>query len=140
MEEYPQEVVMKEFRVTLGNRPGELARVAESLARKGVSIKSVAASASGGQVLLHLIGHDVEATRSALQEMRAQFAEQEVIVLLLEDKAGELARIANKLALANVNLDAVYLVGRVDDIVEVAIAADDFKKAKKVLEGETTSS
>jgi hypothetical protein len=125
---------MKEFRVTLGNRPGELARVAESLARKSVNIKSVAASALSGQVVLHLIGHDVEATRSALDEMRAKYTEQEVVILLLEDRAGELARIANQIAGAGLNLDAIYLTGKADNLVELAIACDDVKKAKKILE------
>lgn len=125
---------MKEFRITLGNRPGELARVAESLARKSVNIKSVAASAAGGQVILHLIGHDVEATRSALEEMRAKYVEQEVLILLLEDRAGELGRIANQLASHGLNLDAIYLTGKADNLVELAVACDDVKKAKKVLE------
>ena len=53
---------MKEFRITIGNRPGELARLAESLARHGVNIKAVTATATGAQVTLHLIGHDVEVT------------------------------------------------------------------------------
>jgi hypothetical protein len=129
-----KEVAMKEFRVTLGNRPGELGRLAESLARKGVSIKAVSASANGGQTTLHVIGHDIEATRAGLEDMRAKFTEQEVISLLLEDKAGELARIANQLAGAAINIDAIYLTGKAEDLVELAIAVDDVKKAKKVLE------
>jgi hypothetical protein len=124
---------VKEFRITVGNRPGELARVAEGLARKGVSIKAVAATASGGQVTVHLIGHDVEATRAGLQDTRAQFTEQEIITLLLEDKAGELARIANQLSAAGVNVNAIYLTGKADDLVELALAVDDLKKAKKTL-------
>jgi hypothetical protein len=125
---------MKEFRVTLGNRPGELGRLAESLARKGVSIKAVSASANGGQTMLHVIGHDIEATRAGLEEMRARYTEQEVISILVEDKAGELARIANQLAAGGVNIDAIYLTGKAEDLVELAVAVDDIKKAKKVLD------
>ena len=124
---------MKEFRVILTNRPGELSRLAENLSRRSVNIKALAAIASGGQVTLHLIGHDLEATRAGLQDMRAQFTEQEVISLLLEDKAGELARIANQLGSAGINLDAIYLTGKADELVELAVAVDDVKKAKKVL-------
>ena len=124
---------MKDFRVTMGNRPGELARVASALSRQGVSIKALAASAGGNQVSLHLVGHDVEATRSALEAAGIQFQESEVLLLLLEDKAGEIARIANQLADAGVNLTAIYLAGRADDLVEVVVAVDDIKKAKKVL-------
>jgi hypothetical protein len=124
---------MKEFRVTMGNRPGELARVASALSRQGLSIKALAASAAGNQVSLHLVGHDVEATRSGLDAANIQYQESEVLLLLLEDKAGEIARIANQLADAGVNLTAIYLAGRADDLVEVVVAVDDIKKAKKVL-------
>jgi hypothetical protein len=124
---------MKEFRIIIGNRPGELARLAESLARHGVNIKAVTATATGAQVTMHLIGHDVEATRSGLEAIRAQFTEQEVIPLLLEDKAGEIARIANTLANAGINIDAIYLTGKADDLVELALSVDDVKRAKKFL-------
>ncbi len=129
---------MREFRVTMTNRPGELARVATSLSRQGVSIKALAASADGGHVTLHLIGHDVEATRNALTSGSFQFEEQEVVVVLLEDKAGEIARIAAQLGDAGINLNAVYLAGRADDMVEVVFAPDDVKKAKKVLGDEVS--
>lgn len=124
---------MKEFRITLGNRPGELARVAENLSRAGVNIKAVSTTAEGNQVTVHLIGHDVEATRAALTEMRAEFTEQEIINLLLEDRAGELARVANQLGDAGVNIDAIYLTGKADDLIELAVAVDNIKKAKSVL-------
>ena len=125
---------MKEFRVVIGNRPGELARVAENLAREGVNIKAVSATSGGNQVILHLIGHDVHATRSALQEMRAHFKEQEVVSLLIEDHAGELAKVANRISDAGLNMDAIYITGKADDLIELAVAVDDVKKAKKVLD------
>lgn len=128
---------MKEFRVTVSNRPGELARVATSLARHGVSIKAVAASAHSNQVVLHVVGHETESTREGFQSAGIPFEEREVIELLLEDKAGELARVASQLAEANVNLDAIYLSGRADDLVQVILSVDDVKKAKKLL-GDST--
>ena len=125
---------MKEFRITMGNRPGELARVAENLSRQGVNIKALSVTAGANQVTCHLIGHDVDATRTALQEVRAQFLEQEVIELLLEDSAGALARVAEQLAEAGINVDAIYLTGKVEDLIELALAVDDVKKAKKILD------
>lgn len=124
---------MKEFRITMTNRPGELARVAGALARQEVSIKALAATASANQVVLHLVGHDVEATRNGLKSASIPFQEQEVLVALLEDKAGEIARVSSQLADAGVNLSAIYLAGRADDLVEVVLAVDDVKKARKIL-------
>jgi hypothetical protein len=125
---------MMDFAITLSHRAGELARVAGSLSRLNVNIQSVAGLTVGNQVLLRLIADDADAARTALHESNIQFEEHEVIKVLVENKAGELAEIANKLAKQGVNLNAIYLTGIVDDMVELAIIADDPKKARKLLE------
>ena len=125
---------MRDFAVHLTHRPGELAQVANALARKSVNLKAVAGLTMGNQGLLHLIADDVEAARSAFRESNIRFEENEVVTVLLENQAGELAGVAAKLANAGVNLHAIYVVGLDGDLVELAIVSDDVKKAKKVLE------
>jgi len=124
---------MKDFAIQLSHRPGELARVAAALSRHGVNLKSVAGLAVGPQVLLRIIADDVESARAALEGANIRFEEHEVVTVLLENRAGELARIAGKLSDANVNLLAIYLTGIEDDLVELAVVADDVKKAKRLL-------
>jgi hypothetical protein len=53
---------------------------------------------------------------------------------LLENKAGALADVTSRLGDAGVNLEALYITGITDDLVELAIVSDNPKKAKKVLE------
>jgi hypothetical protein len=125
---------MKDFSIPLSHRAGELARVAGALSRLNVNIQSVAGLTVGNQVLLRVIADDAEAARTALMESNIEFTEHEVIKVLLENKAGELAEVANKLGKQGVNLIAIYLTGIVDDMVELAIIADDPKKARKLLE------
>jgi hypothetical protein len=125
---------MRDFAIHLTHRPGELGRVANGLARKGVNIKSLAAMTLGNQALLRVIADDVDAARSALRETNIQFEESELVTTLLENQAGELATVADKLSNAGLNLHAVYVVGLDGDLVELAFAVDDVKKAKKVLE------
>ena len=125
---------MRDFAIQLTHRPGELARVADALARKSVNIKSLAGVAIGNQVVLRIIADDVEAARSALQENNIRFEESELATVLVENHAGELAGIAGKLADAGLNLQAIYVTGLEGDLVELAIVADDVKKAKKLLE------
>ena len=55
-------------------------------------------------------------------------------IVLLENKPGELAAVTNRLGDAGVNLEALYVTGITDDLVELAIVSDNPKKAKKVLE------
>ena len=80
------------------------------------------------------LADDVESARAALEGANIRFEEGEVITVLLENRAGELAAVSAKLADAGVNLRGLYLTGIVDDLVELAIIADDPKKAKRALE------
>ena len=77
---------------------------------------------------------DVESARSALQGSNIPFQEEEVLNILLENRAGEVAMVAHKLAEAGLNLHAIYVLGLEGDLIELAIAVDNVKKAKKVLE------
>jgi hypothetical protein len=124
---------MRDFTIHLTHRPGELARVTHALARKNVNLKSVAAVTLGNQGVLRLIADDVEAARSALREGNIPFEESELVSVLLENRAGELEGMAGKLANAGLNLHAAYVIGLEGDLVELALAVDDPKKAKKVL-------
>ena len=126
---------MKDCSIQLTNHPGDLARVAQAFARRGVNIKALAAiSAGGGVAMARILPDDIVVARSALEEARIRFEEHEVHLVLLENKAGVLANVTNRLGEAGVNLDALYVTGIADDLVELAIASDNPKKAKKILE------
>jgi hypothetical protein len=126
---------MRDFAIELTDRPGELGRVATALSRYGVNLKAVTGLAAGHHnVLVRIIADDVEAARSALEGAGIKFTEGEVVQVLLENRAGELATVTTKLAEAKVNLRAIYLTGIVDNLVELAIVTDDPKKTKRMLE------
>jgi acetolactate synthase small subunit len=125
---------MRDFAVHVTDRPGEIARVADALARKDVNIKSIAGMVFGHQGIMRVIADDIEAARSALREANIRFEETELVSVLLENKAGELGEVASKLSNAGLNVLAVYVIGLDGDLVDLAFAVDDPKKAKKVLE------
>lgn len=125
---------MRDFVVELSHRPGELARVTNALALYGVNLKSVAAMTFGDHALLHFIPDDVESARSALNAANIPFKDQDLAIVLLENRAGELTGVAAKLGEAGVNLEAAYVVGLADDLIELAIVCDNVKKAKKTLD------
>ncbi len=125
---------MRDFAIHVTDRPGEIARVGDSLGRKDVNIKSIAGMNFNHQGVIRIIADDVEAARTALRDSNIRFEECELVTVLLENKAGELANIAAKLSNAGVNVNALYVIGLEGDLVELAIATDDPKKAKKALE------
>jgi hypothetical protein len=128
------EIAMTEFAIRVSHRPGELARVATALARYGVNIKSVSAQANNADAVLHILPDNAEPARAALTQNQIEFEESEVVTVLLENRAGELARISEQLASARVNLRALYVIGLVDNLVELAIVADNIEKARAALE------
>jgi len=125
---------MKDFAIHVTDRPGEIARVADALARKDVNIKSMTGMNFQHQGIMRVIAEDAEAARTALRDANIRFEECDLATVLLENKAGELANVAVKLSNAGVNVNAMYVVGLDGDLVELAFATDDPKKAKKTLE------
>src|SRR5260370_24659270 len=113
---------MRDFAITVTQRPGEIARAADALARKDVNIKALAGLAIGNEGMIRVIAEDVEAARAALKEGNIRFEESELVTVLLENRAGELSDLATKLANANVNIQAMYVIGLDGNLVELAIA------------------
>jgi hypothetical protein len=129
-----EEASMKDCSIQLTNHAGDLARVAQALARRGVNIKALAGMSIGGAAMARILPDDIVVARSALEAAKIRFSESEVHLVLLENKAGVLADVTNRLAEAGINLEAVYVTGIADDLVELAIVSDNPKKAKKILE------
>lgn len=125
---------MRDCAIQLSNKPGDLARVADALARRGVNIKAIAAMSIDGVAMTRILPDDIVVARSALEAANIRFTESEVHLVLLENKAGVLANVTSRLGDAGVNLEALYITGVADDLVELAVVSDNPKKAKKVLE------
>ncbi|HET6203998.1 MAG TPA: hypothetical protein VFI25_14500 [Planctomycetota bacterium] len=124
---------MREFRVSLPNRPGELARLAEIFSAKEINLKSVAVVAEGNRAIACLVADDVTAAREALQDARVPFAEAELLTELVENEPGVVAGLATKLTGAGVNVESLYVLARDSELTELGFTVDDPKKAKKAL-------
>ena len=125
---------MKDCSIQLTNHPGDLARVVQALGRRGVNIKSLAAIAAGGAAIAHILPDDIVVARSALEAANIRFTESEVHIVLLENTAGMVANVTSRLGDAGINLEALYVTGIADGLVELAIVSDNPNKAKKILE------
>jgi hypothetical protein len=125
---------MKDCSIQLTNHPGDLARIAQALGRRGVNIKALAAISAGGVAIAHILPDDIVVARSAFEAANIRFTESEVHIVLLENTAGMVANVTSRLGDAGINLEALYVTGVADGLVELAIVSDNPKKAKKILE------
>ena len=118
---------MQAFIVEAANRPGELARVVQTLSRSGVNIEGFA-EVDGA---VHVLARDPNAARAALRAGGYRIeGEVEVLVLPMPDRPGELSMIMQRLADASVNLRFVYLATD----TRVVIGADDIMRARAAVD------
>ena len=132
---------MNGFIIDCANKPGEIARVSEAIAAKGINIVSSASLAMGDRGAVGLLTNDESGTRKALDEASIGYREVEIVSVSLPDKPGTLADASRRLADAGVNVelllptragggDVVFAAG-----VANATAARDALKELTTVEG-----
>jgi hypothetical protein len=124
---------MNAFIVDLMNKPGELARLAETIAQKGINITGFAGATAGGAGTVVLVTNDEAGTRSAMSEEGFRAREVELVMASLENKPGSLAAAAKKLADAGINVEAALPTGMSGENVSIAFATDQPAKARELL-------
>jgi predicted LPLAT superfamily acyltransferase len=126
---------MRDLTIELTHRPGELARVASMLARHHVTLKAGCALAIGRRLIARLIPSDIDAARRALDAAEVRFEESEVVKVLLESRAGELAMLSSRLTEAGIGVRAIYITATAGHLVELAVVPDNAQRARRLLEG-----
>jgi hypothetical protein len=129
---------LKEITVIVPNKVGALAEVADVLGSNGINIISISAVGIGEKGIIRLITSDEKSSINVLTKYIAEkkgsyeLKVGDVIVVELADKPGELAKVCKKLAKANINLEAVYLL-RGRNGVEAVIKPEEIETAIKEL-------
>jgi len=124
---------MKAFVIEAANRPGELARVAELIAGKGINIEAFSLG-YGAEGALAILSRDENDLQSALDETGITYKEVPLLTIWLEDKVGAVAMAARKLADAGVNIEFFAPVDfQADRRATVAIGVDKIDAARTAL-------
>ena len=124
----------KQFVVQLTNRPGELARLAETLADRGVDLRAIGGGGIGETGHVIMTTADDDTTRAVLQEGDYTFVEGEAILAEVDDRPGGMARISRALADAGVNVLGHLFLGRWGDRATFTFVVDDPQRARPILE------
>jgi len=120
--------------VLLQNKPGALAQVCSVLGKAGVNISAVLAPEVKGRGKVRVLVDSPEKAKDALNTAKIRFSEEEVIALSLDNRAGALAEVAEKLAQAKINLKYAYATAAEGSTkATVIIAVPDVEKALGVL-------
>jgi hypothetical protein len=121
------------FIVQLDNKTGELARVTEAIAQRGIDLTGFSGATCGESGSIALMTNDEAGTRKVLADTHLTVREIEVVPASIDAKPGGLAAVARKLADAGVNIEAAMATGMSGDRVTVAFATSDAAKARAAL-------
>jgi len=129
---------MNAFLITVDNRPGALADIADAIAQKGINVAGIAGATEASTGTIAIVTNDEGGTRSALEGAGARFREVALASASLEDKPGVLADAARRLADAGVNIEAIFPTGMEGGKITIAFGVDNVEAAKSAL-GQLTS-
>ena len=124
---------MKEFKIFMKHKPGELAKVAETLASRAVNIKAIASESKEDDAFLRVVTNDVNTATKALDEAGITYVQNDILNVFLIDRPGELAKVAKKLGRAKVNIESIYILSQKDGKTELALVVDNMAKADSLL-------
>lgn len=126
--------VHKQLSIFLENKPGTLARVSGALAARRINILGLSImDAVDHGVVRMVVSNPVQAAH-LLGEGGLMVVESDVLALDLPDKPGALARLAEKLSKARVNIEYAYgTTGRAGSKSQVILKVDNLQRARRAL-------
>jgi hypothetical protein len=99
---------MAQLVLTLQSRPGVLAKVARTLADASVNIVALCAGEAAGRGKLRLVVNNPVKARRALRAAGYRAAEEPAFVIRMRNRPGSLARMAERVAKARINIKLAY--------------------------------
>jgi hypothetical protein len=131
----PSVETASQLAVFLANRPGALARVCEALAQADINIQALATSDTVDHTVVRMVVSDPTKALMLLGEAGVLALETEVLTIETTSEPGVLAKIAERLAEANVNIEYAYLAGgRRAEKGLIILRPSDVEKARRVLQ------
>jgi hypothetical protein len=120
--------------VFLANRPGALARVCEALANAEINIYALATSDTVDHSVVRMVVNDPTKALMLLGEAGVLALETEVLMIETMSEPGVLAKIAERLAEAEINIEYAYLAGgRGAEKGLIVLRPSDVEKAQTAL-------
>ena len=120
--------------LSLESRPGVLAKISQALAGAGVNITAICAAETAGRGKVRMVVSDPARAKEALKAAKLRCGEEPALVLTLEDRPGALARVADRLAAAKINIKCAYATtGGMGGSATVVLSVSNADKAASVL-------
>lgn len=126
---------IKQFSVFMPNKPGALTRLAALFSEKGVNILGIASEVRDDSGLVRIALENDEGVSTILSQAGFSSVETHILSVEVDDKPGELMRIAAALAEGKINITTVYGTSVAGSKTSrILIAAQNTDKALTILD------
>jgi hypothetical protein len=126
---------VKEFTITIEDKPGALGRCFLALGERGVNILAFQSYVEEGESLARILVDDPATAKAVLGNLRMIFEETEAAVIRLAHRPGELGRAAARLGEKQINIDYSYSGLEPGSTLALAVfGVDNLNKAATVLD------
>jgi len=118
----------------LANKPGTLAAVCDALAAENINIYGLTISDTVDHAVVRMVVSDHKKALSIFEEHGTLVVENEVLMIVNDNKPGTLSRLAKKLADAEINIEYAYLASAPDSAKGLLILRpNNIRKAYELL-------
>ncbi len=124
---------MKQIRLDLKNKPGQVAEVCTALGKAGVNIKSLFGKALNSEGVFHFVTNDPDTAEDILRKSGFKPEVTDMVTMTIKDRPGELGKITREIAHKGINLESIYLLERKGDSVTIALKPAELEKAREIL-------
>ena len=126
--------ITPQFSIFMVNKPGVLAQVLGEFARAKINVIAMTMMDSVEHGVLRVVVATPERAKEVLLKLNMPYNQTEVLCVNLDNKAGALATVAEKLAKNHINISYAYCTagakgGRTTGVLKIA----DVKKAMRLL-------
>jgi hypothetical protein len=133
--------VTSQFSIFMVNKPGVLAQVLGEFAKAKVNITAMTMVDSAEHGVMRVVFEEPAKAKEVLSRLNMPFNETDVLCVNLDNKAGALAAVAERLSKGHINISYAYCTagakgGRTTGVLKVG----DVKKAMKLLENHNKTS
>jgi hypothetical protein len=129
-----QAFVIRQISVFLDNRPGSLAKMARSLAAKGINLRALSLAETRDFGTARLVVLDPDKCMQVLKEAEYHFIETDVIAIEVADKPGGMADVLEIIDGEHLNVEYIYSMVRTKaGLAVVVLRVNDPDKASAAL-------
>ncbi len=93
----------------LENKPGRLAKICSALAHEKIDVRALTVMDTADRSVLRLVTDDLDITKRVLTSLGVKFEVGEVLSVQMDNRAGALARVLERLAEEHINIEYAYV-------------------------------